>query len=165
MSQTYLDTPTGEDQAAPKNFSIRLPRKSYRLRCISCEFKRSKAKPDGGGNNPMLEREWEVISPETVTIKNESGEDSKVTISGLRVRDWLTMTAKTGMIVRADSNRLGVEPPDDEAPNTQIYLGKEANAILQTTVDTAKDEETGKPILNSDDKPIVRYQHSIREWI
>ena len=37
--------------------------------------------------------------------------------------------------------------------------------LLKTDVVAAIDEETGKPILNSEDKPVIRYYHKIQEWL
>jgi hypothetical protein len=162
MSKSYVEAGAAEPQ---KQFNIRLPKKAYTLRCIGVEFKRSKKKDDGTGDNPMLEREWEVVSPEKVKIKGEDGELREVTVQGLTIRDWLTMTAKTAKIVEKDSARLGVEIPDDEIPNTKAYEGKTGIAILGTNVIPAKDEETGEAITHGNGEPVVQYQHRINEWL
>jgi hypothetical protein len=120
----------------------------------------------------MLERKWEIVSPEKVKIKNEEKTKEKgepvfdeVAIAGLTVMDWLTITEKTKNIVRADSARLGVEPPDDEAPDVMQYIGKTANAILYTKVEFSKDEETGGFIMLPNGDRKVDYQHQHGEWL
>ena len=167
MSSAYLTAPTDEPL---KDFEVILNRGAYTLRCIACVFKRSKEKIDENtgeksGNNPMLERTWEVISPEVIKCKNAlTGELEEKNIAGLQVRDWLTMTSRTGKIVKADSVRLGVEPPDDEKPNVMAYIGKTARAKLMTKTEFDMDENTGAFIMIGDKQKIV-YRHSIVEWL
>lgn len=163
MSKAYLEQTGTEPQ---KSFNIKLPYpKLFTLKCIECEFGRSKDKGNGEGNNPMFTRTWEVVAPERVKIKNDKGEMVEVVVQGLKCMDWLTMTAKTGKIVLADSERLGVEPPDDELPNPQAYLGKEGKAILRTNAQPRVDPDDGTPICDSKGTPVVGYQHNIAEWI
>lgn len=162
MAKSYIE----EGEKLPqKRFNIRLPYpKMFRLKCLECTFGRSKKKDDGTGDNPMLTRRWEVTSPESVNIKDENGEMVPTSIQGLEVNDWLTMSAKTGNIVKADSERLGVEIPDDELPNVQAYIGKEANAVLRTNVVVLKDADTGEPLVDGKGEPCITYQHNISQW-
>lgn len=177
MSKAYMESVADEAPIVSAR-NVALPRKSYLLRCVNCEFKRSKVKPDPKdasktvGNNPMLERTWEIVSPSTVRILDvaktqATGEKvyNEVIVEGIQVRDWMTMTAKTANIVKADSTRLGVELPDDEQPDVAAYVGKTANAILKTVVTRAKDEETGEPIQLPDGSIKDDYQHQLQEWL
>lgn len=174
MSTDYLNTP---DEAPVANYKVKLPKKAYTLRCVEAAFGRSKPKVDpktgeATGNNPMYTRTWEVVSPESVRIKNveksaETGEEvfEDVIIAGLTVMDWLTLTSKTARVVKADANRLGIEPPDDDGSSVTSFIGKEAQAILRTDVQKAIDEETKQPIKlpNGEDK--IDYRHQIAEWL
>lgn len=176
MSKAYLESPEAAANVASAR-GVKLPRKSYLLRCINCEFGRSKIKtnPETGetsGNNPMFTRTWEIVSPERVRILNtektkEKGENvyDEVIVAGIQVRDWLTLTPKTVHIVKQDSARLGVELPDDETPDTAAYVGKTANAILSTNVAFAKDEETGEIIELPDGTKKEDFQHRLQEWL
>ncbi len=163
MSKAYLEQGSAEPQ---KSFNVKLPYpKKFRLKCIECEFGRSKDKGNGEGNNPMFTRTWEVVSPERVKIKDVAGNIVEVVVQGLKCMDWLTMTPKTAKIVLADSERLQVEPPDDELPVPQNYIGKEADAILRTNVQPRVDPDTNEPILDSKGNAVTGYQHQIAEWL
>jgi len=176
MSKAYLESPEAAANTASAR-NVKLPRKSYLLRCINCEFGRSKEKvnPETGeksGNNPMFTRTWEIVAPEKVRVLNqektrEKGENvyDEVTVAGIQVRDWLTLTPKTVNIVKQDSARIGVELPDDETPDIGAYIGKTANAILSTTVTLAKDEETGEVIELPDGTKKEDFQHRLQEWL
>lgn len=170
MATDYMD---GPDDAPVANHKIKLPKKAYKLRCVECDFSRSKEKTDPktglkAGNNPMYVRKWEVVEPATVKIRSAEksaaeGKDvfDEVTIAGLTVMDWLTLTPKTKNIVKADCNRLGVEPPDDNGASVTQYINKEAYAILFTKVTSSIDEETREPILLPSGEPRIDYQHQI----
>jgi hypothetical protein len=173
MGTEYLDAP---DEAPSANYKIKLPKKSYKLRCIKAEFKKSKERKQANGeitgNNPMIERTWEIVEPQSVKVKNieksiAEGSDvfEEVVIAGLDVMDWLSMTPKTKSVVKADSTRLGVEPPDDTGANATQYLNKEGWAILSTNVDTAIDEETKEPILLPSGETKIDYKHRLAEWL
>jgi len=162
LSTDYA-TDGGGVESIRKDFSIRLPVKEYTLRCTEAEFGKSKEKEDGKGNNPMITRTFEIISPEIVKVKD--GESFReVIIQGLQLKNWLVITAKTKSFVEKDCAIFGVDLPDDERPNLNVYIGKEVKALLRTTVKSVVDEETGEPIM-SGGKPKVNYQHSIAEFL
>jgi hypothetical protein len=168
MSTAYIDEGSQQPQ---QTFNIKLPKKAYRLKCIDVVFKRSKKKIDQKtgqevGDNPMLERTWEVIAPEKVMIKVDSeGNKKEVVVAGLKVKDWLTMTPKTANTVKNDSERFGVDLPDDERPNVKAYINKEGAAILITNEVKQIDEETSEPITDSKGNPVISYQHQLQEWL
>lgn len=174
MATDYMD---GPDDAPVANHKIKLPKKSYKLRCIDVDFGRSKAKIDpktgeAAGNNPMYTRTWEVIEPATVKVRSAEksaaeGKDvfDEVTIAGLTVMDWLALTPKTKNVVKADCARLGVEPPSDDGSSAAQYKNKEAYAILSTSVETAIDEETREPIVLPSGEKKVDYRHRLAEWL
>lgn len=161
MSRAYAET-VAETSEAQQAGNIRFPRKNYLLRCVECTYGRSKVKEVDGktvGNNPMLTRVWEVVSPETVRI-----DDKEYIIAGKQITDYLTMTGKNAKNVVADSERLGVPVPDDEEPNTEVYLGKEARALIFSEGQKWTDEETGEPIKDSKGDEVTSFRYSIR-WL
>jgi len=125
LSLAFLETPgNGGEAPIENNFKILLPSpKVYTLRCVDAEFKKSKVKEDGTGGNPMIQRTWEVVSPEKVMIKDPNSQNPadkiQVGILGLKVMDWLTLSAKAANFVKADCARFGIDPStlDDENPN------------------------------------------------
>lgn len=156
MSTEYAEQPA-ETTDKSIDFAVKLPKKKYQLRCIECEFKIGKEPK----NTPYLQRTWEIVSPSTVTVN-----DQTYNIAGIRIKfDNVYLTAKNAARVKADSVRLGVEIPDNETPNTKAYLGKLTNAILVTEEDAQIDEETKEPITDADDKPVIKFYHRIQEFI
>lgn len=158
-----MDSSNTEPQ---KRFSFVLPfPKLFTLCCIGVTFGRSKKKDDGSGDNPMFTRRFEVVSPETVNVKNDEGNFVLTSIQGLEVTDYLTLSSKTKEIVKRDCERFQVDIPDDETPNVLAYVNKTAKATLITDRNVMKDVDTGEPILDSKGQPVIFYRHTIKQWI
>ena len=162
MSKDYLSDNVDEPT---KTFNIKLPQKKYRLRCIDAKKDISKLKEDSQGNvsggNPMIVREYEVIDPEIVTVKDPEQGELKVNIAGLKVKDWLVLTPKTKAFVVKDSKRFDVNTPDDEDTDVDVYKGKEIDVILSTTITERRDEETGEKIEGAN----PYYNHKIIDYL
>lgn len=171
MSIDYAEGILAVAGAAPEKeraeYEVRLPQKAYTLRCTGVEFKKSALKDDGKGGtkggHPMLERSYEIAAPEKIKVKDGDG-TKEVVVQGIKLKDWLVITAKTKDFVEKDCRVFKCDMPDDERPVINQYIGKEVKALLRSVVTNVVDEETKEPIM-AGGKPIVRYQHSIVELL
>lgn len=172
MSIAFLETPATEAGApvVENNFKVLLPSpKAYTIRCIDSKFGKSKVKSDGSGGDPMITLSWEIIAPEKVMIKDPNNQTEKIAVGilGIRITTWHVLTAKTAKWVKELCARLSIDPMtlDDENPNITQFLGKIDKAILKSSVEFMKDQETGEFILDSQGEKKVTYQHSFVEWV
>ncbi len=179
MSLDYLTAPAGEE--VESNFKISLPHpKLYQIRCKNAEFKTSQIRTndDGtkAGGNPMIVLTCEIISPESVMIKdpNNPTEKIKAGILGLTVSTNLTLTKAAVRFVKAGcacfKNAAGepVDPAtlDSETPNFMQFIGRTGYCMIKSTVESQRDEETGEFIMlpGTTEKKVV-YQHKITELL
>lgn len=123
------------------------PQDRYQIRCVEESFA-----PSSGGN-PMITREWEIISPETIQLG-----DKTIGIVGTKVVQYLVCKVKDEdgdgwdskksdkafSKLAADLGVLGIDPStevDDENPPL-IAKGKVVQAILYAKEDARRKAPT-----------------------
>lgn len=152
------------------NSKIEFPKDRYLLLCTD-----EKLAPSQGGN-PMITRNWELISPEVIEINGE-----QVSIGGTKFTEYLVVknltgddkktaaekTAASQARLVANYEKLGyTDDIDDENP-VLIAKGKYADWICgsdenvqckaPTPEERAKGKKVGAPIKGPDGKDIKTY--------
>ena len=149
------------------------PKDRYLCRCIEEKFA-----PSGSGN-PMITRQWEIVSPETVTV----GEGT-MSVVGARVTQFLmTRVLDKGVEDKAKTDKAFGQLADDykamgytkstiDQDNPELIAkGKGADLIIYakedkqtkplTNEDRLNGKKVGEPILDNSGQPIVKYQLQI----
>ena len=146
------------------------PKDRYLCRCIEEKFA-----PSGSGN-PMITRQWEIVSPETVKV----GEGT-MSVVGARVTQFLMTrvldkgvedTAKTDKAfgqLAEDYKVMGYTKSSIDQDNPELIAkGKGANLIIYgkedkqtkplTNEQRLQGLKVGDAILDNDGKPVIKYQ-------
>lgn len=152
------------------NSKVFFPKNRYTIRCIEESFAPSKA------GNPMITREFEIVSPEEVEVG-----DRKYNVAGQTIPQYRTTringddtkSDKCWSSFRDELLVTGFDPEaevDDENPPLE-FKGKSFSAILYGKEDTARQSPTleqrakgikiGDPILDADGNEIKTYQIQI----
>lgn len=152
MSTVIDVTDTSSEQGRPF-----LKSGAYSVRIIGAEKKNSKA------GNPMLEFNYEIVAPETVT--DEAGKPVKIT--GLQLMDWIAFTdknegAKKKFRALNEATSQPLKMDIDDPIQVKAYLGKAIRVRLATEGGVLKDENTGEPITKNG-QPVTTNQYRIRE--
>jgi hypothetical protein len=162
------------DGVSAWNNKMPFPKDNYVIRCLEEKFA-----PSSSGN-PMITRNWEVVSPEVATLG-----DKQVSVVGARVTQWLpTEVYEGGKLdeaksdkafgkVRDDFQALGYKDTSIDTANPPLIAkGKCAYGIVY-----ARENEATKPLTNQQrlegkkvgdaiidpttGKPVITYQLQI----
>jgi hypothetical protein len=149
------------------NNKIPFPKDNYLCRCIEEKFA-----PSSTGN-PMITRNWEIVSPETVTVG-----EKVVSVVGARVTQFLVTETKDDQVksdkffgqLRDDLQKLGYKETTLDTANPPliakgkgayiIVYGKEQPSTKPLTNDQRmKGQKVGDPIIDPNtNKPVIAYQ-------
>lgn len=149
----------------------RLPRNRYAIRCVSEEFK-----PSSKGN-PMIEREWEIVAPESVTISGKeveiAGQTGIMQYCTILVQedgkrdDSKSDAALDRFLTERRNLGLPADEIDDENPPLDME-GKVVDAILSsdeyvsrldpTPEQLAKGQKYGDPIKDAEGHEVKNYR-------
>ena len=163
------------------NNKVFFPKDKYIIRCIEEESVISK------GDNPMVQRTWEIVSPETIQVG-----DRTLSVGGLKITqfrptkvknplqdrethgEWDTEKSDKSFNTFCDElKNAGVELPDegidDENPPclmqdvtvAAIVYGKKDVARKSPTPEQMKKGQLGDTIKDENNKDIVTYQLQI----
>lgn len=152
------------------NSSVVFERDSnYILRCISAVFGLS------GAGNPMLTFEYEIVSPEVMTVAGE-----EFTIAGLKMKTWQVVQTMVDGVVDVNKtarNKEGLTKLykafefdgeiNPENPDTSAFINKTVYAMLSndakeqrkspTAEQLAKGQKQGDIMLNPKTKQPLTY--------
>lgn len=167
------------DGVSGYNNKTPFPRDRYSICCVEEDMEISKSK-----DNPMLKRQWEVVSPETVALG-----DRTISVAGVKFTTYTTTKVRSTKEeveagepewneeksdkafgrLRDDLLLVGFDPDgeiDDENPPC-FMKGKTVEAILYAredvarkspTPEQAKKRQPGDPIKDAEGNDVVTYQ-------
>lgn len=162
LNQTPNETP---------NRNIRLPRNTYKLRCIEAEFGLSSQK-----QTPFIKLTWEITEPEQLNF----GPKGTVKIAGIQVTNNFYLTEKAiGRLVDFHKIMGLPQPAIDEADHefmkefVEQYKGLAAKGQVTArefprTIEVIN-QETGElekqAEVDETGKPIVSYAHEVATFL
>jgi hypothetical protein len=138
--------------------SVKLPRNSYRLRCVSCEVGKSKK-----GDFQLIQT-YEIFGAAPLQV-----DGVMVDINGIQMKNWQTLTQNSVDFFNLNRNSLGLPPvkfSDKGSINAADYKGLEGAAICESESQEVKNEVTGEPILNPHTgQPVIQWNKRINQWL
>lgn len=145
-----------ENKVAEMN--VKLPRNSYKLRCVKCELGKSKK------GDFQLIQEYEIFNANPLMVDGQ-----QVDINGVKLKNWQTLTTNSIDFFNLNRNSLGLPPvrfADKDTINPKDYMGLEGAAVCESESSEMKNEVTGEPIVNPHTNlPVIQWNRRIQQWL
>ena len=148
------------NQVSPEE--VRLPKSTYKLRCVTCEKVKSKKDDD------MLKVEFEIIEHAPLDMVDDNGEEYKLDINGLSIMDYRVMTAKTISFFNKWVKGFGFPPFDSVDDMLGVdptrFVGRVIFARCESEAQQPFDEIKQAPMVDPyTGKPVFMYSRRIKD--